>query len=118
MRSIKVIALPIIITLITLFSAGSGYCLTEHKKCVSCHELRGADENIRETVNSLCLGCHAANITDHKLDIVSNTAPESLPLDSQKRIICITCHEPHGKNTVGKFLRMEREKLCLSCHPA
>ncbi|HWR73371.1 MAG TPA: cytochrome c3 family protein [Nitrospirota bacterium] len=89
---------------------------TEHKKCITCHLDRNNLSSIKN-INTLCLGCHPANTKDHKLDVVSNTAPVTLPL-SNGRITCNTCHDPHGKKTAGEpLLRLDPATLCVSCHP-
>lgn len=88
---------------------------TAHKVCGDCH-LRGT--KLKDMpLNELCLGCHPANATDHKLGVVPTILPKGLPLDRENRITCITCHEPHGRGTTANLLRLEQNILCISCHP-
>lgn len=85
-----------------------------HKVCIDCHPGEVTDKIME--INELCLKCHPANKSDHPTGVVSKVIPERLPLDSEKRVTCYTCHEPHGKNTVNQLLRMDSNRLCLSCH--
>ena len=43
--------------------------------------------------------------------------PPALPLDSQDRLQCTTCHEPHD-DTYGNFLRLDNRssQMCRTCH--
>ena len=88
---------------------------TAHKACNDCH-LRGM--KLKDIpLNELCLECHPANATDHKLGVIPELLPKGLPLDKEGRITCLTCHEPHGKGTAAGLLRLEPNSLCVSCHP-
>lgn len=90
-----------------------------HKDCSKCHQDAGKKPQalVKATIDDLCLGCHAARKgKDHPVGLVSKVAPKGLPLDKESRLTCITCHEPHGKQTVGSLLRMEFNSLCRSCH--
>ncbi len=88
----------------------------EHTKCIICHVDRNNLSSIKN-INTVCLGCHPANTKDHILDVISDTAPETLPL-ANGRITCNTCHDPHGKKTAGvPLLRLDAATLCVSCHP-
>jgi len=85
-----------------------------HKVCVDCHPGQVTDKIME--INELCLKCHPANKSDHPTGVVSKLIPDGLPLDSENKITCYTCHDPHGKDTVGTLLRMDFNSLCLSCH--
>ncbi len=85
-----------------------------HKVCADCHE---TDNKLKTAnVNELCLSCHPANVTDHKIGVVPKITPAGLPLDKDNKMTCITCHDPHGKGSWPKFLRMKTDDICLSCH--
>lgn len=104
----------IIALCISIALADTKINLDTHKVCANCHLSEGTDRIME--INELCLKCHPANKSDHPTGVVSKVIPERLPLDSEKRVTCYTCHEPHGKNTVNKLLRMDFNRLCLSCH--
>ncbi len=87
---------------------------TSHVACTDCH-LRGKALKAA-TVNALCLSCHPGNTKDHILGVIPTAPNLTLPLDKENKITCITCHEPHGKGTVAKLLRIDRERLCSACH--
>lgn len=86
-----------------------------HANCSDCHTRGKALK--AATVTDLCLSCHPDNTKDHLLGVIPQKAPVGLPLDKDKKMTCVTCHEPHGKGTVGKLLRMEKASLCVACHP-
>lgn len=56
----------------------------------------------------------AVNVSTH----ATNSTP-ALPLDSNNKLQCATCHTSHD-NTNGKFLRdaVAGSKICLDCHLA
>ena len=46
-----------------------------------------------------------------------SSLPRELPLDHERRLQCMTCHDAHD-DSLGKFLRMDNResRLCTSCH--
>ncbi|MBZ0304562.1 MAG: hypothetical protein K8I82_00710, partial [Anaerolineae bacterium] len=67
-------------------------------------------------LSQACLKCHPGSENrDHPIGVTPRKA-EGLPLDEESRITCITCHEPHGKETFGQLLRKDFNSLCRSCH--
>jgi predicted CXXCH cytochrome family protein len=86
-----------------------------HAICTDCH-LRGDNLKIKD-INDLCSTCHPENINDHKLGVIPKSLPKGLPLDKEQRVTCVTCHEPHGKDTKAQLLRLEHNSLCIACHP-
>lgn len=101
------------IFLMQLTSLGSA--LGAHSTCSDCH-MRGKTLK-NSSVNELCISCHPDNVKDHVLDVISKVKPPELPLDSQNRITCITCHEAHGRSGIQSMLRLEQDKICAPCHP-
>ena len=89
-----------------------------HKNCPNCHTGLNAPgmPPLKAGVVELCLSCHPANTRDHLLGAVPGTPPAGLPLDKERKMTCITCHEPHGKGTATKLLRMKSNDLCQACH--
>lgn len=87
---------------------------TAHKICSDCHE---ADNRLKnENIIELCTSCHPANVGDHKVGVVLRVLPVGLPLGTNNEVICITCHEPHGKGDINKLLRKSMTDVCQSCH--
>jgi predicted CXXCH cytochrome family protein len=87
-----------------------------HKDCTLCH--KDPDfKTIKANVNEPCLKCHPASLgKDHPIGVVPKKMPGDLPLGEGNVITCITCHEPHGKDTFGMLLRKDFTSLCRSCH--
>lgn len=86
-----------------------------HENCSDCHtegkELRQPE------ITPLCLSCHSGgNRNDHKVGIAPTGMKTPLPLDSERKIACITCHDQHGKGGAPRLLRMKTNDLCLNCH--
>lgn len=96
------------------FLIAVGSASASHTGCSDCHTRGRALK--AATINDLCLSCHPANTKDHVLGVVPQKAPIGLPLDRDRKMTCDTCHEPHGKGTVGKLLRMDKATLCATCH--
>lgn len=87
-----------------------------HKVCNSCHVEEGPPA-LKLGINDTCVVCHPVHPgRDHPVNVVSKSSPDKLPLGKEEKITCNTCHEPHGKDTSGKLLRMEFNKLCVVCH--
>jgi predicted CXXCH cytochrome family protein len=88
-----------------------------HRGCPTCHTEQEEYKAIKTKVSETCIKCHPASIGgDHPIGVIPRVIPEGLPLDEENTITCITCHEPHGKNTADKLLRKEFNKLCVACH--
>lgn len=85
-----------------------------HASCTNCHARGKALK--AATIDELCFSCHPGNAKDHVLGVVSVTPVSSLPLDKGGKVTCFTCHEPHGKGSTDKLLRLEKGQLCISCH--
>ncbi|HWR59749.1 MAG TPA: cytochrome c3 family protein [Thermodesulfovibrionales bacterium] len=106
--------------LVILFIFAGGSTAEESKKihgeCSTCH--KGEDHKaIKSVINETCNRCHPTTSgKDHPVDVVPEVKPPDLPLGEGNRITCVTCHEPHGKNTVEKLLRKKYRSLCTDCH--
>ncbi|MEW6571752.1 MAG: cytochrome c3 family protein [Nitrospirota bacterium] len=91
-------------------------------ECSFCHlpAAEGKGMQLKEPVNDLCLKCHptrkCVNESEHEVDIVPSMTVEGLPLSSDGKMTCITCHNPHKWSSLN-LLRMEPTLLCLKCHP-
>ncbi|MBI5675409.1 MAG: cytochrome c3 family protein [Nitrospirae bacterium] len=110
--------IAVLISILLLFCPGlSNAVIPEaHTVCASCHTGK-VPSAIKGEINEICMGCHPPHPgRDHPVNVVQEKISGKLPLDKEKRITCITCHEPHGKKTVGKLLRMEINTLCIACH--
>ena len=99
------------------------------QKCDACHtkpkvELAHAtpvETRVLKTgVDSECLRCHYDGPVTHTIGIpnTKKKAPD-LPMSSDGKITCITCHIGHNQqNRFGVMLRKDNRRggLCLSCH--
>lgn len=117
--------------------------MSEPGKCTACHAqvpVTSATPLVKDVV-SLCWECHFARVQDvHPVDIrPENAESVRLPLDMERTITCITCHDPHSapyadvpytrQNPLGRlsgifkgyrtyFLRFPNDQgqICLNCH--
>ncbi len=65
-----------------------------------------------------CNGCHIKDThrrTSHPMVVVGQHTTGMLPLGSGGKMLCITCHMPHGSR-YPHVLRKEETELCQSCH--
>jgi predicted CXXCH cytochrome family protein len=91
----------------------------EQNHCFECHTKEEYAE-LKGSIIETCARCHEEIISGvlHPLEGMHNlttTTVESLPLKEGK-IVCITCHEPHGKTEHYRLLRKDPNDLCTSCH--
>ncbi|MBW1881524.1 MAG: cytochrome c3 family protein, partial [Deltaproteobacteria bacterium] len=138
-----------------------GFSITDEavaaaEKEIAVRHLRqpASDADVTEAIDEghLCVECHDGFVNDdrfvwdselerHPEGIVPDRElPTFFPLDEQGRIVCSTCHSPHGVSTVEEvrvahtsgdvhklvrhapgqemFTRMSREDsaLCIGCH--
>lgn len=103
------------------------------KNCLACHQDTPAKGATREAVYAglkykgnvglLCNTCHGTHGV-HPVDIKPDKGmkpPDYLPLDSEGRIFCLTCHDTDCEGK-GMQLRLFDEvegsmkQLCYSCH--
>jgi hypothetical protein len=117
--------------------------MSEPDKCASCHArvpVTAGTPFVKDVV-SLCWECHFTRVQDvHPVDIRSEKAGSiSLPLDEERTITCITCHDPHSspydevpytrQNPLERlkgmfkgyrtyFLRIPNDtgQICFNCH--
>lgn len=85
-----------------------------HDNCSDCHT-EGKSLKIPEAT-LLCLSCHSQNRNDHKTGTPPGTMKTPLPIDKEGNISCVTCHDPHGKGSYPRLLKMKKDDLCLNCH--
>lgn len=97
---------------------------TDAHACTVCHMEKQTGPRseiipeLKKDPIALCVTCHPAGLQDHKIDVVPKKAPiAGLPLSRDGKIVCHTCHDPHGKSKEKAFLRMEANALCMACHP-
>jgi predicted CXXCH cytochrome family protein len=107
--------------------------------CLGCHDGVTAMDNYGGvTTGSQPMGAVAARLTrdlsdDHPVSILYDNAlfvldnslvdPASggntaAPLLRNGRVQCASCHDPHGKPGLAKFLRIDNtgSNLCVQCH--
>ncbi|MBI5233655.1 MAG: cytochrome c3 family protein [Deltaproteobacteria bacterium] len=88
--------------------------------CGVCHAAK-MPELLHDSVTT-CVKCHETNITNHPVTrhpigkTVRINVPSPLPLTKDRKIVCTTCHEPHGQTDYPKMLRAEYDGFCIRCH--
>ena len=70
---------------------------------------------------SLCHGCHPKEKLgiSHPVGVYPTgnmRIPEGLPTDENGRLLCITCHSPHGSDEESLGRRPVSAQLCVACH--
>jgi predicted CXXCH cytochrome family protein len=82
--------------------------------CQRCH----AQGETRLAVDpvALCARCHEPGNMKHPFGVVAASAPSSLPLSRDGRIVCHTCHDPHSVKAHPHGLRLAFRQLCAQCH--
>ncbi len=131
--------IAIILTIFPLSAYGGG-----HEDCNICHEdteeyaliVKPGSEIINPTtrkpygkVDRLCVSCHEFHSkSSHPVGIVPNPERVDVPKEAlgfkgqEGRISCMSCHNPHPKNTNYKYLRWPPEnvwnlaRFCTNCH--
>ncbi len=110
------ILLCVTILFLCVRMAEAGVSKKIHGKCSDCHKEQDY-KAVKAVINETCAKCHPTSKgKDHPVDVVSRIVPADLPLAEGNRVTCVTCHEPHGKNTVDKLLRKKFDDLCVECH--
>ncbi len=110
-------------------------------QCLYCHEPHESNykANLKKAPTILCTNydCHgtlkgspidgkmAGHMhpfdKDPKLSIMAKV-PKEIKLDENQRVVCYSCHTPHGSNRDSFLIedigqRKRGEKLCGKCHP-
>lgn len=104
-------------------------------RCLECHvflPFEGVPLLFHSDINSICSGCHASYHSSlkaenrgfsHPVSIVpSFKIPKDMPLDSEKRIGCMTCHVYHEEKKAFEDLqpfllrRPPGLTFCYACH--
>lgn len=82
------------------------------KGCTTCHPSppsatdRPDNVQLRPDLAKICNFCHNVSSKGHPANIDPAVAiPANLPRDREGKVMCGTCHEPHGSGTVVHFLR-------------
>ena len=109
--------------------------------CLKCHKSSPTIKDTEETITLvaeknelLCNFCHNVDVDNHPLNVDrSIRLSKRLPRSEYNKVICITCHDPHGTTGTINFLReryvkdleigkyknphLEKEYFsCLKCH--
>ena len=102
-----------------LATALNVFCAEKHE-CSYCHVTLGESNEMQLSANvaELRVQCHAErkSLREHKVDIIPHMKVRDLPLSKDGLMICITCHDPHGKSGYPMLLRAKPSELCLKCH--
>ncbi len=113
-RSFKILFL---ILVLNIYAAASDVFSAEKHECGYCH-LTSDKTRLRASLAELCIVCHsdAKDQKQHRVGMVPSMKVDELPLSSDGKMTCITCHDPHGKSGYVNLLRTSPEKLCSKCH--
>ena len=101
-------------------TSGNPHDFANVDMCFVCHAIDIPKLNF-DTVTT-CTRCHSGNIGNHPLTrhpigvAPSINIPSNLPLSSDGRFVCYTCHDTHNATSNKDMLRVSYAKLCASCH--
>lgn len=93
--------------------------------CTICHNPHAAGEpaQLNTPINQLCNSCHSSiKEGEHVVRGVSGKGhPLSKakdPLNPERAISCVSCHDPHSSASTSLFRRNEKSRfaLCQNCH--
>jgi hypothetical protein len=132
------------VLVLALWSLGTSFFLSQvlarskargedaHRRDANCRTCHTADRDalgvdpsqaklwLRTDLEATCNRCHGTQGPSHRTGgKATMSVPSTLPLSSDGRLTCATCHFMHGeRNSFGDFLRIDnrRGQLCLSCH--
>lgn len=133
-RPYKFNRLSVFVLLVLFFIAMPAYSAKVSEKkiplhhfdlpCQTCHTSTPDKDNLTSDISSLCStpGCHDYDpLLNHAVDIVvSGQIPADMPLDSNQRMTCLTCHEEspvaEENTTMLKKPSDNTRQLCAACH--
>lgn len=97
--------------------------------CTACHSVDAAALRqdtaaaralLAPDLERRCHSCHGDGGVSHPSDVLpARAVPQELPLSTEGRITCATCHFMHGESRAfADFVRVDnrRGELCLACH--
>ena len=99
--------------------------------CIECHThlpFAKGTPFLRDTASNVCSICHQRHhgtdtMRSHPMNVVpSMRIPSDMIQDSQKKIVCVTCHAFHGEyqdengNKLYYLRRPPGKSFCYSCH--
>ncbi len=103
--------------------------LNTDTRCSECHQtlfLNEISPEFKDTTDSICLKCHQGEKTlfSHPVGVKARYAfPQDMPLSSDGRLMCITCHTFHSslympilKKKVYLRRSVMEKDFCLRCH--
>lgn len=93
-----------------LHTWNSGVHAINDVSCSDCHKIHmGPDLIIRkEEMENLCEKCHFKAKAEFSL-------PSHHPVH-EKKIFCISCHEPHGSEIEKNLKKTTVKEVCVQCH--
>ncbi len=109
-------------------------CLMCHRDTPSIRDTSKTVSLVSENIEKMCNFCHNIAVNEHPLNVDTTIEiSEKLPRSKDGKVICVTCHEPHGSISTINFLREQyvtdlefgkyenphtiREYFnCLKCH--
>lgn len=86
--------------------------------CNMCHlpHKREGKILLNKPLSELCVSCHSERkgSGEHIVGVKPSMPAEELPLDTEGKMTCITCHDPHGSKSLLRAPSFS--ELCKKCH--
>ncbi len=101
---------------------------SDRENCIKCHTRVPGEEGVsrqeaslrfKGEIDKICGQCHGDFEHEHPVTLVVSPTSEGtkfLPLDSEGKIVCTSCHDVIERIPVHKKKTITGKKLCLSCH--
>jgi predicted CXXCH cytochrome family protein len=81
-------------------------CLICHRDTPTIKDTRDTVTLVNKNIDRLCNFCHNIKEDEHPVNVdTSIKISEKLPRTVDGKVICITCHDPHGTTGTINFLR-------------
>ncbi len=90
------------------------------EECSSCHG--SSMPSLSFDSVTVCTRCHEGFLGNHPVakhpigKIPEINITKLMPLSSDGKMVCYTCHDNHNSSSYPKMLRTDYMRLCSSCH--
>ncbi|MBI5360963.1 MAG: hypothetical protein HZA48_10325 [Planctomycetes bacterium] len=92
-------------------------------ECNACHSAHSSENKkllVDMDYTKMCMACHKKRDT-HPVDKIASNTIETfenslVKLDANRKVVCISCHNPHGSDEENILHYNKERDLCIQCH--